>query len=215
VNLQPEIDRGALVLDPSPNGDYHRYADTKTGISPRVPPGHEGFVHIVATDEHDEAGVLISDEFTNPLIRRQMVEKRARKFDTVAADVAPPELEGPESADVTLVGFGSTYGVVKEAIAQLAEEGVTANQLAIKWIVPFHVDVVTSALAKAKRIIMVENNYTGQFAQYMRGETGIAAHAHIRKYDGEPFTPQHVVKGVREILERESSLYVPTQEVMV
>jgi 2-oxoglutarate ferredoxin oxidoreductase subunit alpha len=215
VNLHPEIDRGALILDPSPNGDYHRYADTETGISPRVPPGHEGFVHVVATDEHDEAGTLISDEFTNPLIRRQMVEKRARKFDTVAADVEPPSLEGPKTADVTLVGFGSTYGVIKEAIAQLAEGGVKANHLAIKWIVPFHAEAITKALSKAKRIVIVENNYTGQFAQYMRGETGIAAHAHIRKYDGEPFTPRHVAEGVREILARETPVYVPTQEVMV
>jgi 2-oxoglutarate ferredoxin oxidoreductase subunit alpha len=215
VKLHPEIDRGALVLDPSPNGDYHRYADTKTGISPRVPPGHEGFVHVVATDEHDEAGTLISDEFTNPLIRRRMVEKRARKFETVAADIAPPELEGPKTAEVTLVGFGSTYGVIREAIAQLADDGVKANHLAIKWIVPFHAEAVANALAKAKRIVIVENNYTGQFAQYMRGETGITAHAHIRKYDGEPFTPHHVVEGVREILARETPVYVPTQEVMV
>jgi 2-oxoglutarate ferredoxin oxidoreductase subunit alpha len=215
VKLHPEIDRGALVLDPSPNGDYHRYADTKTGISPRVPPGHEGFVHVVATDEHDEAGTLISDEFTNPLIRRRMVEKRARKFETVAADIAPPELEGPRTAEVTLVGFGSTYGVIREAIAQLADDGVKANHLAIKWIVPFHAEAVANALAKAKRIVIVENNYTGQFAQYMRGETGITAHAHIRKYDGEPFTPHHVVEGVREILARETPVYVPTQEVMV
>jgi 2-oxoglutarate ferredoxin oxidoreductase subunit alpha len=215
VDLHPSIDRGALLLDPSPNGDYHRYADTESGISPRVAPGAEGFVHVVATDEHDEAGVLISDEFTNPLIRRQMVEKRARKFETIAADVPAPELEGPKNADVTLVGFGSTYGVVKEAALRLAEEGVSANQLAIKWIVPFHVDAVTKALAGATRIVVVENNYTGQFAQYLRGETGITAHAHIRKYDGEPFTPHHIMEGVRKILARETAVFVPTQEVMV
>jgi 2-oxoglutarate ferredoxin oxidoreductase subunit alpha len=215
VDLHPEIDRGALILDPSPNGDYHRYADTGTGISPRVAPGHQGFVHTVATDEHDEAGVLISDEFTNPLIRRQMVEKRARKFDTVAADIEPPALEGPKNADVTLVGFGSTYGVIKEAIAQLEDEGVTANQLAIKWIVPFHTQAVTKALAKAKLVVVVENNFTGQFAQYMRGETGITADAHIRKYDGEPLSPHHVTSGVQKILARETPIYVPTQEVMV
>lgn len=215
VDMHPKIDRGALLLDPSPNGDYHRYADTESGISPRVTPGTEGFVHVVATDEHDEAGVLISDEFTNPLKRRQMVEKRARKFDGVAADVEAPSLEGSDDADVTLVGFGSTHGVIKEAIGRLADQGVSANQLAIKWIVPFHTDAVTEALAKAKRIVIVENNFSGQFAQYMRGETGIAAHAHIRKYDGEPFTPQHVVEGVREILSGSTTLFVPTQEIMV
>jgi 2-oxoglutarate ferredoxin oxidoreductase subunit alpha len=215
VNLQPKIDRGALIADPSPNGDYHRYADTETGISPRVVPGYEGFVHVVATDEHDEAGVLVSDEFTNPLIRRQMVEKRARKFATVARDVPAPVIEGKKKADVTLVGFGSTYGVIKEAIARLAEQDVTANQLAIKWIVPFHTEAVTKALAKAEKIIVVENNYTGQFAEYMRGQTGIAAHAHIRKYDGEPLTPRHIVHGVLDILAQGTAIHVPTQEVMV
>ncbi|MGD2045466.1 MAG: 2-oxoacid:acceptor oxidoreductase subunit alpha [Gemmatimonadota bacterium] len=215
VDLHPAIDRGELLVDPSPNGDYHRYADTETGISPRVLPGAEGYVHVVATDEHDEAGVLISDEFTNPLKRRRMVEKRARKLETVAASVAPPTIEGPEDAEVTLVGFGSTYGVVKEAIAHLAEQGVTANQLAIKWIVPFHADEVAGLLSGAKRVIVIENNYTGQFAHYLRGETGIAADAHIRKYDGEPFTPRHVVDGVLEIMEREAAVYVPTQEVIV
>jgi 2-oxoglutarate ferredoxin oxidoreductase subunit alpha len=215
VNMHPEIDRGALVQDPSPNGDYQRYADTETGISPRVVPGYEGFVHTVATDEHDEAGVLISDEFTNPFKRRQMVEKRARKFDTVAQDVPAPKLEGAKKAEVTLVGFGSTYGVIKEAVARLAEHDVVANQLAIKWIVPFHVDAVTAALAKAKNVIIVENNYSGQFAEYLRGQTGIAAHAHIRKYDGEPLTPRHVVHGVLDILSQETKVFVPTQEISV
>ncbi len=215
LDLHPTIDRGALLLDPSPNGDYHRFADTESGISPRVPPGTEGFVHVVATDEHDEAGVLISDEFTNPLKRRQMVEKRARKFRTVAADVPAPSVEGPKDADVTLVGWGSTYGVIKEALELLAEQGVSGNHLPIKWIVPLHADAVTAALTAAKRVIIVENNYSGQFARYLRSETGIAAHAHIRKYDGEPFMPHHVAEGVLEILQGETALFVPTQEIMV
>ena len=155
------------------------------------------------------------DEFTNPLKRRKMVEKRARKFETVAAAVAAPEIEGPADAGVTLVGFGSTHGVIKEAIAHLAEQGVKANQLSIKWIVPFHAEEVTATLSKAKRVIVVENNYTGQFAQYLRGETGITADAHIRKYDGEPFTPKHVVDGVLDVLAHETAVFVPTQEVMV
>ena len=49
IDVQPEIDRGDLLIDPSPNGNYLRYADTESGISPRVTPGHEGFVHVVAT----------------------------------------------------------------------------------------------------------------------------------------------------------------------
>ena len=46
----------------------------------------------------------------------------------------------------------------------------------------------------AKRTIIVENNYSGQFARYLRSETGLAADGHIRKYDGEPFMPHHIVE---------------------
>ncbi len=215
IDMHPTIDRGELITQPAPANGYMRYQNTETGVSPRALPGLEGYVHIVATDEHDEDSVLISDEFTNPLKRRMMVEKRARKFQDIITAIAPPELEGPADADVTLVGWGSTYGVIKEAIEQLAEKGVKANQLPIKWIVPFHADAVTEILSSAKQVIIVENNYSGQFYRYMRSETGLSVHGHIRKYDGEPFMPHHIVEGVLEQVAGTTDHYVPVQEIIV
>ena len=215
IDMQPTIDRGDLITQPAPANGYMRYQNTESGVSPRALPGLEGYVHIVATDEHDEDSVLISDEFTNPLKRRMMVEKRARKFQDIITAIAPPELEGPADADVTLVGWGSTYGVIKEAIEQLAEKGVKANQLPIKWIVPFHADAVTEILSSAKQVIIVENNYSGQFYRYMRSETGLSVHGHIRKYDGEPFMPHHIVEGVLEQVAGTTDHYVPVQEIIV
>ena len=214
IDMHPHIDRGELITEPaSPNG-YMRYKDTESGISPRALPGLEGYVHVVATDEHDEDSVLISDEFTNPHKRRKMVEKRGRKFQTVAKEVEPPELEGPEDAAVTLVGWGSTYGVIKEAVAQLKEKGVTVNQLPIKWIVPFHGDTVVDILSRSKQVIVVENSYSGQFYRYMRSETGLSVDGHIRKYDGEPFMPHHIVDGVLEQVAGKTTHYVPYQEAI-
>ena len=215
IDMHPAIDRGDLITQPAPANGYMRYQNTESGVSPRALPGLEGYVHIVATDEHDEDSVLISDEFTNPLKRRMMVEKRARKFQDIITAIAPPELEGPADADVTLVGWGSTYGVIKEAIEQLAEQGVKANQLPIKWIVPFHADAVTEILSSAKQVIIVENNYSGQFYRYMRSETGLSVHGHIRKYDGEPFMPHHIVEGVLEQVAGTTDHYVPVQEIIV
>ncbi len=215
IDMHPRIDRGELITEPSAAGGYLRYEDTQSGISPRALPGVEGYVHVVATDEHDQDGVLISDEFTNPHKRRQMVEKRARKFKDVAEEIAPPELEGPADAEVTLIGWGSTYGVIKEAVALLASEGVTANHLAIKWIVPFHSRAVTGIVSGAKRSIIVENNYSGQFYRYLRSETGLDIDGHIRKYDGEPFMPHHIVDGVLAQLSGKTDHYVPVQEIMV
>ncbi len=227
LKFNAPIDRGQIIF-PNGNGEsdnpfggyndnaYLRYKNTKSGISPRAVPGVPGHIHIAATDEHDEDGTLISDEFTNPVKRRVMVEKRARKMQTVLSEIAPPKLIGPESAQVTLVGWGSTEGVIREAVEKLAaEEGIVANQLQTKWIVPFHADEVGRILSSSKHAIIVENNYSGQFSRYLRSETGFTAHGHIRKYDGEPFMPHHLVNAVKEQLAGRTNLSVPAHEITV
>jgi 2-oxoglutarate/2-oxoacid ferredoxin oxidoreductase subunit alpha len=234
LDFKVKIDRGELILpDNNGNGNgadngsgaiaagsgyndktYLRYKNTASGISPRAVPAVAGHIFTAATDEHDEDGTLISDEFTNPQKRRMMVEKRARKMEGVIKEIAPPKLVGPEKADVTLVGWGSTEGVIREAVEKLAaEEGIVANQLAIKWIVPLHAAEIGAILGRSKNVILVENNQSGQFARYLRSETGFAAHGHIRKYDGEPFMPHHIVEAVKSQLAGTTKLSIPVHEV--
>ncbi len=220
LDMYPPIERGKLIRDAErngTNGTYNRYLDTEDGISPRAVPGTPGFVHVVATDEHDEEGILISDEFTDPHKRRQMVEKRARKLSDALTRIPPPEIEGVEDAEVTLVGWGSTWGVIREAMEQIEARGVAVNRIAVKWILPFHADAMSGLLAAAKKILIVENNHSGQFARFLRGETGFSAHGHIRKYDGEPFMPHHIADGVLAHLAGEvpGGVFVPEQEIRV
>jgi 2-oxoglutarate ferredoxin oxidoreductase subunit alpha len=227
LDFHPKIDRGELILpngnghDGNDNGngstgEYLRYKITESGISPRAVPGVPGCVHTAASDDHMENGVLISDEFTNPHKRQAMHEKRMRKMDGLLPLIAPPELQGPANAEVTLVGWGSGYGVIREACEKLAaEEGIVANYLVVKWLVPLHAKEITDVFSKSKRVVIVEQNYSGQFARYLRSETGLAAHAHIRKYDGEPFMPHHVVEGIKQILAGKTDRYVPTHELLV
>jgi 2-oxoglutarate/2-oxoacid ferredoxin oxidoreductase subunit alpha len=213
------IERGAVIglngATPPLNGGYKRYSITGDGVSPRALPGTRGFEHVVATDDHDEDGVLISDEYTNPHKRQAMHEKRMRKMASILPLIEPPKLWGRDDAQVTFLGWGSTEGVIREAMEKLEEEGVASNLLQIKWLVPLHGDAIVSALAKSKTVIIVENNYSGQFARYLRSETGIVAGGHIRKYDGEPFMPHHIVEGVKEILAKKTQRYVPVHEIMV
>lgn len=215
INMHPPIERGQLITQPAPPNGYLRYQDTESGISPRAIPGIEGYVHVVATDEHDQDSTLISDEFTNPHKRRMMVEKRGRKLQNLQSQIAPPQLEGPQDAPITLVGWGSTHGTIKEAIQLLADRGITANQLPIKWIMPLHSDHLAQILAQAQQVIIVENSYSGQFARYLRSETGFAAHGHIRKYDGEPFMPHHIADGVAQHIAQKTPHFVPYQEIVV
>jgi 2-oxoglutarate ferredoxin oxidoreductase subunit alpha len=219
VDFNVPIDRGDVIGlngdGPPVNGDFKRYLLTESGISPRALPGTPGHVHVVATDEHDEDGVLISDEFTDAHKRQAMHEKRMRKMDAVLPLLPPPEVRGAADARVTLVGWGSTEGVIREAMQQLDEAGVVANNVQIRWLVPLHAEAILSILGQCRTVIIVENNYSGQFARYLRAETGIVADGHIRKYDGEPFMPHHIVDGVTAILAGSTKLYVPVHEIRV
>jgi 2-oxoglutarate ferredoxin oxidoreductase subunit alpha len=212
-DLSPDlpIERGELLRelpaasDGSPAGEgrggYRRYAMTPSGVSPRVLPGTPGSYFVAPTDEHDEEGVLISDEHTNASLRRKMQEKRMRKMEGLLAKLPPPQLEGPADADITLIGWGSTWGVIYEAVAQLAAAGIPANHLHFKYLLPFHAAEASAILRNCKRTAVVEANYTGQFARHLRAETGLSADALILKYNGEPFDPGEVAARARAILE--------------
>ena len=221
LDFAPVVDRGELITEaPSTtgtNGDgvYKRYKITESGISPRAVPGVPGYTHTAASDEHDEDGVLISDEFTNPTKRRAMMEKRMRKVAGIEAAVPLPELWGPHDAEVTLIGWGSTKGVIEEACEILNEQGISANQLQIRWLVPLHGDAILDILKGARHTIIVENNYSGQFARYLRSETSFVPNGYIRKYDGEPFMPHHIVEAVKEQMSGKSRLTVPAHEILV
>jgi len=219
LDFNPPRDRGEVIglggEVPEVNGGYKRYRMTESGISPRAVPGTPEHAHVVATDEHDEDGVLISDEFTDPHKRQAIMERRGRKMDGVLRLLEPPRFTGPADAEVTLVGWGSTDGVIEEALEQLAAHGIVANHLQVRWLVPLQSEAIARALSGARNLVVVENNYSGQFARYLRSETGIAADAHIRKYDGEPFLPHHVVSGVEKILAGKTTRYVPVHEIRV
>ncbi len=195
------IERGELVTEwPKENGPFKRYKNTPSGISPRALPGTEGTDYIAATDEHDEEGILISDMFTSPPVRRKMMERRMKKMEGVLRELKPPELEGPADAPVTLIGWGSTWGVIREARALLAAEGIKTNQLHFKYLHPFHTNEVKDILQKSMTLIGIEANYTAQFGRFLRAETGISLKESVLKYDGEPFEPRIIAEEVKRIL---------------
>jgi 2-oxoglutarate ferredoxin oxidoreductase subunit alpha len=201
LDYDPKIERGEMIFEHKGGPtNYYRYKDTPSGVSPRAIPGVPEHLYVSATDEHDEDGVTISDVYTDPLIRKKMVDKRSRKMDALLKELPAPVLEGPADADTTVITYGSTWGVVNEAIGRLNKEGIKINHLSIKYLVPFQEKEVTALLKGKKKLIVIEMNKSGQFARHLRAEAGITVDAHIRKYDGEPFEPKHVVEGIKEVL---------------
>ncbi len=195
------IERGAIFPGSEDGTDgFRRFRITETGVSPRALPGTPGGEHVAPTDEHDERAFLISEEVTDPPTRKRMVEKRARKVETLSRELPAPALQGPAHADVTLVGWGSSQGVMREAAEILRREGVPTNIVIVKYLHPFHTKEVTAILKKAKFTICVEQNFSGQFERHLRAETGLSVDGHVRRYDGEPMEPRQIANDVKEVL---------------
>jgi 2-oxoglutarate/2-oxoacid ferredoxin oxidoreductase subunit alpha len=202
IRADVPIERGEIVTswDPEKQGRYKRYKFTPNGVSPRALPGTANTLYVNPSDDHDEESILISDVFTSSPMRRKAHEKRMRKLDYLLKELPAPKLEGPADADLTLVGWGSSQGVIREAMMILNAQGVKTNMLQVKYIYPFHAKEVTEILSKAKKKFSVEGNYTSMFSKYLRAETGIAMDAHVNRYDGEPFEPMYIVNEVKALL---------------
>ncbi len=199
LDLDVPIDRGALLSDEELDGlteRYRRYAVTESGISPRALPGHPNAVYALGSDEHDEYGQICEDV----AVRTQQNEKRMRKVEAARSEMKPPQQYGPPDAELTFLTWGSALGPVRMAADILSDQGQSANIVQIMDIWPLPVDKVTSALQGAKKLICVEQNYTGQLATLVRAYTGIEVDGLIRKYDGRPMSPEYILAHLKGVV---------------
>ena len=171
---------------------YKRYLLTENGISPRGIPGYgEGLVRI-DSDEHDEDGFITEDMDT----RKRMVEKRWKKLDAMKIEAPEPGFFGDREYRILLVGWGSTYHIIREAMEKTGIRGL--GFLHFSQLYPLGGEVI-KYLEKAEKVIGIENNLTGQFADLIARETGFRIGRRITKYNGLPFS----VEEMKELLLKE------------
>ncbi|MFO7951481.1 MAG: 2-oxoacid:acceptor oxidoreductase subunit alpha [Bacillota bacterium] len=176
---------------------YRRYRFAASGISPRILPGEvPDEVVLVDSDEHDEKGNITEDAE----IGRKMTEKRMRKQHGLAKEMDEPDLYGDPHPEVLLVGWGSNYGVLREAVDVLSEAGTKTAMLHYSDIYPLPVQRLQELLGEVRKSYCVENNATGQLANMIRRETGLQTGGLILKYDGRPFLPREIVEEVENDL---------------
>ena len=188
-----------------PNGhEYKRYQYTDSGVSPRSLPGQPGLQWIAGSDEHDEKGHLISDVKSGIPVwvseRTKMMNKRMHKLDGLRTATPGPVREGPADAAVTFVAWGSTVGAVRDAMVLLARRGVVTNLVRFPTVYPVHAEELRALLDPARRTLLVEANYSGQFGRLLRAETGIHLSQKLLKYDGEPFFPLEISARALELV---------------
>lgn len=164
-----------------PSEEYKRYKVTQSGISERLIPGKsKDQVVIVDSDEHTESGHITEEAE----VRNAQMEKRFRKFTSIEDDLDEPEYFGDEDIDLLLVGWGSTYGALKDSVKLLNDKGIKTGALSFGDIYPLPKKKLIKYKNIAKKIINVEQNFTGQLGKLITQETGILMDSSILKYDG-------------------------------
>ncbi|MCX6074995.1 MAG: 2-oxoacid:acceptor oxidoreductase subunit alpha [Campylobacterales bacterium] len=165
------------------DSEYKRYLLTEEGISPRGIPGYgEGLV-LVDSDEHTQEG-LITESMS---VRNEQNGKRLSKRILIEKEAILPEVEG--TGEIAVIGWGSTKHIIKEAVERIADERLTS--IHFSWVYPLS-ESQLAPLQKAKQIIVVENNATGQFAKLLRLH-GISVQHQILKSDGLSFFVDELV----------------------
>lgn len=173
--------------------DYKRYAFAENGISPRGIPGFGNGLVVVDSDEHDEEGHITEDLD----MRINMVNKRMAKLNLITEDFIWPEFFGEETAEILVTGWGSTCNMIKEALNEINNPNIAF--LYFKQVYPINKNVL-GYFQKAKKIICVENNYTGQFANLLKLELGISVDLKILKYNGMPFSVEELTWKINEVI---------------
>lgn len=203
-----KIDRG-LIATPEDiaTADEHgfkRYRITESGISPRSLPGMPKGQYLATGVEHDEYGKVSED----PKNRKAMMDKRFRKVESV--DLPGVVAEGPVESELLLIGFGSTAGPLREARKELLDRGAEVTHLHVRMLAPFPVEEMAPYLQGAKRILVVENNATGQLAQLIRSQCADALQRRkakgllgpiesLLRYDGRPMLSKDIVEEAEEV----------------
>jgi 2-oxoglutarate ferredoxin oxidoreductase subunit alpha len=173
---------------------YRRYEVTESGVSPMLLPGTPQQLVYADSDEHSEEGHITE----SAAMRLLMVNKRNSKLAGIRQELGEPEAES--EADTLVFCFGSSRGVVSEALVRLRGKGLNAAMVHLSHVWPFPAEAVARIVGKGRKVVTVEQNYSGQLAQLLLQECGLRATGTVRRFDGRPFTVADVEAGLEELI---------------
>jgi 2-oxoglutarate ferredoxin oxidoreductase subunit alpha len=165
---------------------YNRYAVTPSGISPMAIPGTPGCMYVADGLEHNERGTPSSQAGDH----LAQMDKRARKVSQLDPGDAWASMEG--EGETAVVTFGSCTGPVREAL-----KGQPVKIVSIRLLSPAQPQKLKKALEGVKRVLVVEQNHSGQFLRYLRAEYDLPAEVKSLRRPGPlPFRPEEIRKAL-------------------
>ncbi len=195
--VESEIENSNIFPRSSVKGSYNRYSVTESGISPRALPGMEGFIFAATGLEHTEKG---TPDYS-PEVHTMMSAKRHRKILGALADMpAPEEFSSGNIMDVGVIGWGSTFGSVLEAVNMARGRGMNVGALKITSIFPFHLDVIREFMNRCSHCLVPELNFEGQLANLI-GHLHTKDVVRLNRVTGMPFPPSAILAKIEDLIQ--------------
>lgn len=192
-----EVKPFPVTFRTDPAGFQPYLRDPKTLSRPWAVPGTPGLEHRVGGIEKAYDSGNISYDPEN---HQKMTDTRLAKIDGIADDIPPQTVAlGDDRGELAVVGWGSTYGPIHEAVRTLRAEGRSVSHIHIRYLKPFPRNL-GSLLRGFKKIVVPEMN-AGQLVTVLRSEYLVPAER-ITKVKGKPFKISELAQAVRERLEQ-------------
>ncbi len=184
------VARRAAAL-PVGGGDYKRYAPTPSGVSPMAVPGVAGCQYTADGLEHGERGTPSSQAEDH----HAQLNKRRAKLAVHDYGAAWADIEG--DGEIAVVTWGSCTDTAREAIARAAGAGIQARLVAIRLLSPLQPDLLATALAGVRRVLVVEQTHSAQFHRYLRAHAELPSDTAVLHRAGPlPFRPAEIVQAL-------------------
>jgi len=196
VHIEPRV---LYQPDEDGSGPYERYRVTDSGISPMSLPGMPGGQYTAEGLEHHPDG---SPGF-EPDLHQMMMEKRARKLEGALPDIERWQMWeefGDPDAPIAIMGWGSTIGPVREAVARAAQSGIAVAVFYPKVLAPLPAGRIARFIEHRRAIIVPEMNMTGQFADILTVRFN-RPFIRLNKYRGHPFRAGEIYAKIQEVYE--------------
>lgn len=190
----PEI-KFEFKTEPAEGEQFQPYTRDERQVRPWAVPGTPGLEHRIGGLEKENITGNVSYDPENHQI---MVKLRQEKVDRIADFIPLQEIDnGPESGKVLVLGWGSTYGAIKSAVAELLTEDEHIAHVHLRYLRPFPKNL-GEILRRFDTVLIPELN-NGQLIKIIRGQFLIDARP-LNKTKGLPFTKKEVVEFIRKML---------------
>ena len=180
--------------------------DPKTGLSPRPIPGQAGGEYTLTGLAHTDASKVAYDPESNQI----GCEMRSRKLATLLSSLKPPTIHGKDQGDLLIVGWGSTYGAIHEAVERAQAEGLSVSAVHLRFLSPMEPGL-KEIFAKFRRVMTIEINYSdpldiesrrhAQLALVLREHTLVDIDSWSNVH-GQPMRPGQIHDEIRRRLEK-------------